>query len=129
MNLHRAKPGELDQQLWARACLGEKDSFEALAQRHYGRVLCRARALLGSAGRAEEVTQDVFLRLYRTAKHYDGRTPFAFCLSVVLHRVCANAKRNDAREARRRLELATYTHTQKPAILRCASSSASANSV
>ncbi len=73
-----------DHQLMARIAAGDRDAFAALFRRHGARVegyLCRS--LPASA--AAEVTQEVFLRIWRHADRYDPRraAPTTWMFTIV----------------------------------------------
>ncbi len=61
MNHNHVVP--LDEPLVRRAQRGDRAAFEALYRRHAGRVYALALRMSGSRARAEELTQDVFVRL------------------------------------------------------------------
>lgn len=54
-----------DSILMERLSRGDVDSFELLFYRHYDRVYGLLFRLLGNRGEAEDITQEVFLKLYR----------------------------------------------------------------
>src|SRR3954447_4174575 len=51
----------------------DADSFERLYDEHSGRLLSVARRVLGDAGLAQDVVQDVFLGLWRDPSRFDAR--------------------------------------------------------
>jgi len=72
-----------------------------LYRRHRGRALAVARRILGDADEAEDVVQEVFIRLCLTPTLFDGRSAY----STWLHRVMVNSSINTLRSARRRARL------------------------
>ncbi len=75
---------------------GDEASFEALFHRHYGRVYGLLYRLVGSHAEAEELAQEVFLRLYRRPlRHGDN-------VSGWLYRVATNLGYNALRGNKRR---------------------------
>ena len=52
-------------------CLGRHDSFETDYRDHASAVFGLAHRLLGDRSQAEEVAQEVFVRLWRTPEHFD----------------------------------------------------------
>jgi RNA polymerase sigma-70 factor (ECF subfamily) len=67
---------------------GDKAAFAMLLERHVARVRSLARSMLGSRSEAQDVVQDVFLKIWaRPALWQPGRARF----STWLHRVTANA--------------------------------------
>jgi RNA polymerase sigma-70 factor (ECF subfamily) len=73
---------------------GDQEAFTAL-YRHYGALVYRtAYLLLGDAGRAEELTQDVFVRLHSRLDQYQpDRGAFTTWLHSITVSVCLNARR------------------------------------
>ncbi|MCB9431606.1 MAG: RNA polymerase sigma factor [Ardenticatenaceae bacterium] len=81
---------------------GDEASFEALFHRHYDRVYGLLFRLLGNRDEAEELLQEVFLKLYR---HAFGKRPFGSTqppnLSGWLYRVATNEGYNAIRGRQR----------------------------
>jgi RNA polymerase sigma-70 factor (ECF subfamily) len=74
-------------------------AFAELYRTHYRRVFGLCRQLLGSADRAEDATQEVFLRAYRGLATYDRAQPFAgWVLSIAGH-YCVDSLRRRGKEA------------------------------
>lgn len=66
--LHKATEtnrSETDVELLAKIAQGDKQSFEPLFQRHYGRLFGLVYRIVGNQQEAEDVVQEVFLRLYQ----------------------------------------------------------------
>lgn len=76
-----------DAELVRRAGNGDARAAESLVRAHIGRILGLARRLLGDAAEAEDVAQDVFVRLWRNASKWrSDEAKF----STWLHRVALN---------------------------------------
>lgn len=76
------------------ACLGDTESFAALYQRYETRVFRTAYLILGDAGRAEEITQDVFVQVYQQLKEYrPDRGAFSTWLQRITVNLCLNSRR------------------------------------
>ncbi len=76
-----------DDELVARVALGDEAACRLLVDRHLTRMLALARRMLGSHADAEEVAQEVFLRVWTHAARWEpGRAQF----STWLHRVATN---------------------------------------
>ncbi len=73
---------------------GDDGAFEELLHRHYGSVLNLAYRYLGSREQAEDLTQDVFLKVYASRKRYQPRAKF----TTWLFRIAVNACLNDRRD-------------------------------
>ena len=76
-----------DDELVARTVAGESAAFEELVRRHLGSTFGLARRLTGTESEAEDVTQEVFTRLWLKAPAW---RPGAARLTTWLYRVTAN---------------------------------------
>lgn len=86
-----------DQQWLDRARSGDRAAFGVLVRQHQRRVHRLALHLTGSAGDADDVTQETFLRAYRAIHRFDGRAD----LFTWLYRICVNVALNLRRQGRR----------------------------
>lgn len=90
-----------DAPLVERARRGDRDAFTALVERHRDAVYGLCLRSLGDAHEADEVTQIVFVRVFRRIETFRGQARFR----TWLYRVTVNLCRNRARDvARRRTE-------------------------
>jgi RNA polymerase sigma-70 factor (ECF subfamily) len=87
-----------DQVLAAKACDGDLDSFEVLVRRHTPVVYAHALRFFGDASAAEDIVQEVFIKVYRSLDTFDQRARF----STWLYRVTRNACLDSVRAGRRR---------------------------
>ena len=76
-----------DSELAAAAAAGEAAAFEEIVRRHAGLVLGLGRRLLGSRADAEDLLQDVFLRIHRGLPGFRGEASLStwiwlHCLST-----------------------------------------------
>ena len=78
---------------------GDADAFDTLFDRHHGSVYNFARAMLGPGGGAEDVLQETFLSVARTAGRYAPRGRFRAWLMRIVRNRCLN--RIDSRRRRR----------------------------
>ncbi|MCI0370977.1 MAG: sigma-70 family RNA polymerase sigma factor [candidate division NC10 bacterium] len=76
-----------DAELVERLKRGDEAAFTALLRRHQAKVYRLAMNMTRNPQDAEEVTQDVFLAVYRKIGGFDGRAAF----STWLYRVASNA--------------------------------------
>jgi len=72
-------------------------AFEELMLRYQNRVLRVLAHLVGSRDLAEDLTQDVFLRVYRARKRYVPGSKFSTWLFTITNNVASNALRGLAR--------------------------------
>ena len=82
----------------ARARAGDAAAFEAVYRAHAGRVYALCLRMSGDRARAEELTQDVFVRAWERLALYRGESAFG----TWLHRLAVNVVLEDARRVRRR---------------------------
>jgi RNA polymerase sigma-70 factor (ECF subfamily) len=66
---------------------GKEGAFEAIFHRYKGMVFKAAFLILGDAGEAEGVLQEVFLKVYRSNGRFEGQEPE---FRAWLHRITAN---------------------------------------
>lgn len=82
----------------AAAQAGDPDAFGALYRAHVGRIFALCLRLAGDSQRAEELTQDVFVRAWERLASYRGESAF----STWLHRLAVNVVLTDRRTSWRR---------------------------
>ncbi|MGA2058992.1 MAG: sigma-70 family RNA polymerase sigma factor [Thermoguttaceae bacterium] len=72
-------------------------AYEELMLRYQGRLVTFLRHLIGDADQAEDLAQEVFLRVYRSRKSYEPGAKFATWLFTIANHVAANALRTRSR--------------------------------
>lgn len=78
--------------------MGDKQAFALLAHRHLGAIESYALRMLGDRARAQDVTQEVFLRLWRRADRFDvKRAKLSTWLHQIAHNLCIDQFRDGAR--------------------------------
>ena len=77
--------------------LGDESGAARLFQRWSGPLLRFTGRMLGNASEAEEVTQDVFLKVIARAGQYDGRASVASWLFAIAANACRDRLRQGAR--------------------------------
>jgi RNA polymerase sigma-70 factor (ECF subfamily) len=83
----------------ALAAQGDRRAFERIYRQHVDRVFSVCVRMVGERGRAEELTQDVFVRAWDKLGSFRGDSQF----STWLHRLAVNVVLNDREaEGRRR---------------------------
>ncbi len=93
-----------DASLLERTARGDAAAFEALFQRHYDRVYGILFRLVGERGEAEDLAQEVFLRLHDHAR----RRRLVENVGAWLYRVATNLGYNALRDRRRRQQRDVY---------------------
>jgi len=72
-------------------------AFEELVLRYQARLVTILRHLVGDADQAEDLAQEVFMRVYRSRKSYEAGAKFATWLFTIANHVAANALRTRSR--------------------------------
>lgn len=93
-----------DEALMARIAGGDAQAFEILLGRHQPRILNLIYRSLGDRIRAEDVAQEVFLRVWRAAGDYEPKSKF----TTWVYRIAVNLCLDTLKEARRRPPLADW---------------------
>ena len=76
---------------------GDADAFEQLVTRYQNRLLTVLQIWLGSRDQAEDLVQEVFLRVYRARDRYVPASKFSTWLYTIANNVASNARRKLAR--------------------------------
>lgn len=82
-----------DATLVARAREGDLDAFEALVREHTRTVYAHAVRFFGSPDSAEDIVQEVFIKVYRSLATFDGAAAFTTWLYRVTRNTCLDAVR------------------------------------
>lgn len=82
---------------------GEIGAFEQLVKRYQHRLVGVLWHLQGSLEEAEDLAQEVFLRVYRTRRRYRARAKFSTWLFTIANHLAANARRDRRRRPQVRL--------------------------
>lgn len=80
-----------------RSLTGDVRAFEKLVTEHYGGVYAYAVRMIGVQA-ADDVTQDVFLRAYRSLHTYRGDASFKTWVQRIAHNVCVDYLRRRRRD-------------------------------
>ena len=95
-----AEPYELrdpDVRLMLRVRDGDATAFEELVLRYQNRLLTVLENLTGNRDLAEDLTQEVFMRVYRARERYSPQARFSTWLFTIANNVASNARRTLAR--------------------------------
>ena len=99
----QADEGLLDFELMARIGTGEHEAFRQLVERHQNAVIGTVAKMLGNPSDAEDIAQQVFLRLWRNAKRYRPDAKF----TTYLFTITRNLVFNETRRRKRKKELSS----------------------
>ena len=103
-------PSATDEALAARLIAGDQRAFEAIVLRWRDRIVDLAHLLTGDRSAAEDVGQEVFIRLLRRPESYDPGRPFKAWINTVARNLCHDRYR---RESTRSRYHQTATHERK----------------
>lgn len=84
---------DTDIALMARIRKGDTKAFEVLVTRHQRSVYNLANRFLNDEGEAEDIAQEVFLRVYRAAGTYSPQAKFTTWLYTIVKNLCFNVLR------------------------------------
>lgn len=90
---------EEDAKWMKQAARGDRAAFARLFDKHQQRVVRFCHRFVGDASRAEELAQDVFVKLYKSADRYQETARFRTFLFRVATNTCLNELRRPGRTA------------------------------
>ena len=85
----------------ARAAAGDRGAFERVYRLHVNRVYSLCARMVSDRARAEELTQDVFVRAWEKLHLFRGESSFATWLHRLAVNVVLNARKGEGRERSR----------------------------
>lgn len=93
----------IDHELMRRIAAGDDQAFARLVERHQNMVVGTVAKMLGNASEAEDISQQVFLRVWRHAKRYKPHAKF----TTYLFTITRNLVFNEVRRRKRRNEVSS----------------------
>lgn len=107
----QADPGddpERDLQLMARVKeAADTDAFRELVEKHQGRVIGTVARMLGDDSDAEDIAQQVFIRVWKSAPRWEPTAKFTTWLYTILRNLVYNECRRRARHPGQSLDAIT----------------------
>jgi len=85
----------------ARAAAGDRGAFERLYRQHVNRVFSLCARMVTDRARAEELTQDVFVRAWEKLRLFRGESSFGTWLHRLTVNVVLNARKSEGRQRSR----------------------------
>lgn len=82
-----------DDELVEQICLGNEDAAEELVKRHYASVLQYCRWHCSDSQKAEDLTQEIFLKLFRGLRKYREKGKFKTYLYTIANHLCIDESR------------------------------------
>ena len=114
-SLQKASKYELldpDVRLMLQVREGSAAAFEALVEKHQKRLVMVLEHLVSDRTQAEDLAQDVFLRVYRARERYVPTAKFSTWLYTITHNVASNSIRESSR--RKEINLVTSPSGSMP---------------
>ena len=81
-----------------RTSAGDREAFNELVERNFASTVRIIAAMLGSYSRAEDLAQDVFLRVYRSRGRYLPTAKFSTFLGTIIRNTVLNERRRLSRQ-------------------------------
>lgn len=97
-SLDRDDDSGIDFELMARIGTGDHAAFRVLVERHQNAVIGTVAKMLGSPNDAEDISQQVFLRIWRNAKRYQPDAKFTTYLFTITRNLVFNETRRRGRK-------------------------------
>lgn len=91
-----------DVRLMLRVRDGDATAFEELVRKYQDRLVGILEHLVGHRQQAEDLTQEVFLRVYRARAHYEPKAKFSTWLFTIANNVARNSRRSLSRRIQTR---------------------------
>jgi RNA polymerase sigma-70 factor, ECF subfamily len=95
------------EELVTRASEGDEYAFQILVNRHQASVLNLIYRLMGDRSKSEDLAQEAFLQVWRSAKTYQSKSKF----TTWLYRICVNLCRNEIKSAQRKKWLQFFNNS------------------
>jgi len=95
----RSEEDAQDVELMSRAGAGETAAFEQLVERHQRLVIGTVARMLGNNADAEDIAQQVFVRVWKSAKRYAPTARFTTWLLTITRNLVFNELRRRTRHA------------------------------
>jgi len=93
-----ASDNDLDVALMLRVGTGDEVAFEQLIERHQNAVIGTVAKMLGNASDAEDIAQQVFIRLWKCAPRYQPTAKFTTFMFTIARNLVFNESRRRSRK-------------------------------
>ena len=100
----QSDPNAVDVALMLQAGKGEHDAFQELVERHQHAVIGTVAKMLGGSSEAEDIAQQVFVRLWKSAPRYTPTAKFTTYLFTIARNLVFNEMRKRQRRKTHSLE-------------------------
>src|SRR5579872_730846 len=83
-----------DDELMKKIAKGDERAFKALFDRHSGKIFGYARRLMGDPDKAEDVSQEVWMKIVKVAPSYKPTSHFIAWVFTIVRNTSFNSLRN-----------------------------------
>jgi len=90
--------GRPDAELMAEVAKGDTSVFREIVERYKNQVMSTVYRFTGDYCQAEDLTQEVFVRVFKSAKRYEPKAKFKTWLFRIVVNLCLNYRRDRARK-------------------------------
>ncbi|MEM7599786.1 MAG: sigma-70 family RNA polymerase sigma factor [Verrucomicrobiota bacterium] len=94
----KARQNAIDVRLMLQVRDGDMEAFEELIERHQGAVIGTVAKMLGGAAEAEDIAQQVFIRIWKSAPRYEPQAKFTTWLFTITRNLVFNETRRRQRK-------------------------------
>src|SRR5438034_8038388 len=98
-----------DEDVMERCALGSETAFRALVQRYRSRIMNLVCRFINDRDRAEEISQEVFLRVYRNRERYRKSGKFSTWIFTIAVNLTKNEIRSRVRSEEHTSELQSHS--------------------
>ena len=99
-----------DVELMAEVARGETSAFKEIVERYQNQVMSTVYRFTGDYYQAEDLTQEVFIRVFKSAKRYRPKAKFRTWLFKIVVNLCLNYKRDKSRNWTQSLDAPLITN-------------------
>ena len=107
-------PSDPDAVLMLRVKRGDREAFAVLVEKYKQPVMNLVYRTLRDEAEAEDLAQNVFLQVYKSAKRYESRAKFSTWLFTIARNLCLNEIRRRSRHPADSLEESHAEHEDQP---------------
>ncbi len=108
-----AAPLDPDAALMLRVKRGDMKAFEELAEKYKQPIVNMMYRMLRDLDEAEDLAQNVFIRVYQSAKRYEVSAKFSTWIFTIARRLCLNEIRRRGRHPAESLESSQSDHEEQ----------------
>jgi RNA polymerase sigma-70 factor, ECF subfamily len=103
-----------DRRIFSRIASGDPKAFRSLVDAHAGPLVTYATRILGNQAEAEEIVQEVFVRVWQKAETYHGGARATTWLHSIAHNLAIDALRKRRKSGDADMDLAEGPSSERP---------------